>query len=118
MLENGSGLSRLERISAANLALVLDTAFRSPVMPELMASLPLVAYDGTMRRRLTTSAVAGQAHIKTGTLNDVRAIAGYMLDRLGRRQVVVFIINHPNAENGQGAQDALLRWVYAAAGAS
>jgi D-alanyl-D-alanine carboxypeptidase/D-alanyl-D-alanine-endopeptidase (penicillin-binding protein 4) len=114
VLENGSGLSRVERISAANLALVLETAYRSAVMPELMASLPLVAYDGTMKRRLTTSAVAGQAHIKTGTLNDVRAIAGYILDRKGARHVVVFIINHPNAGNGQSAQDALLRWVYAA----
>ena len=116
VLENGSGLSRIERISTANLALVLETAFRSAVMPELMASLPLVAYDGTMKRRLTASAVAGQAHIKTGTLNDVRAIAGYILDRNGTRHVVVFIINHPNAGNAQSAQDALLRWVYAADG--
>jgi len=114
VMENGSGLSRIERISTANLALMLDTAFRSAVMPELMASLPLVAYDGTMRRRLNASAVAGQAHIKTGTLNDVRAIAGYILDRNGARHVVVFIINHPNAGNAQSAQDALLRWVYAA----
>ena len=116
VLENGSGLSRIERISTASLGLVLDAAFRSAVMPELMASLPLVAYDGTMRRRLNTSAVAGQAHIKTGTLNDVRAIAGYVLDRTGQRHVVVCIINHANAENGQAAQDALLRWVYASGG--
>jgi D-alanyl-D-alanine carboxypeptidase/D-alanyl-D-alanine-endopeptidase (penicillin-binding protein 4) len=115
VMENGSGLSRIERISTANLALMLDSAFRSAVMPELMASLPLVAYDGTMRRRLNASAVAGQAHIKTGTLNDVRAIAGYILDRNGARHVVVFIINHPNAGNAQSAQDALLRWVHAQA---
>jgi D-alanyl-D-alanine carboxypeptidase/D-alanyl-D-alanine-endopeptidase (penicillin-binding protein 4) len=113
VLENGSGLSRTERISAASMAELLQAAFRSPVMPELMASLPLVAYDGTMKRRLNSSAVAGQAHIKTGTLSDVRAIAGYVLDRGGRRHVVVFMINHPNATAGQEAQDALLRWVYA-----
>ena len=113
VIENGSGLSRVERISAASLTLVLDAAFRSPVMPELMASLPLVAYDGTMKRRLNSSAVAGQAHIKTGSLSDVRAIAGYVLDRTGHRHVVVFFINHPNAQAGQGAQDAFLRWVYA-----
>ena len=112
VLENGSGLSRQERISAANLAHVLDAAFRSAVMPELMASLPLVAYDGTMKRRLKFDSVAGQAHIKTGSLSDVRSIAGYVLDRMGRRQVVVFFINHPNANAGQAAQDALLRWVY------
>ncbi len=112
VLENGSGLSRQERISADNLARVLDAAFRSSVMPELMASLPLVASDGTMRRRLRYDNVAGQAHIKTGSLSDARAIAGYVLDRLGRRQVIVFLINHPNAAAGQAAQDALLRRVY------
>ncbi|MBM3346407.1 MAG: D-alanyl-D-alanine carboxypeptidase/D-alanyl-D-alanine-endopeptidase [Betaproteobacteria bacterium] len=112
VLENGSGLSRLERMSAANLARVLDAAFQSSVMPELMASLPLVASDGTMRRRLRYDSVAGQAHIKTGSLFDTRTIAGYVLDRLGRRQIIVFLINHPNAAAGQPAQDALLRRVY------
>lgn len=116
VLENGSGLSRVERISAGSLGLVLDAAFRSAVMPELVASLPLVAYDGTMKRRLNGSAVAGQAHVKTGTLADVRAIAGYLLDHAGQRHVLVFIINHPNAASGQAAQDALLRWVYAGGG--
>jgi D-alanyl-D-alanine carboxypeptidase/D-alanyl-D-alanine-endopeptidase (penicillin-binding protein 4) len=98
------------------MAELLQLAFRSPVMPELMASLPLVAYDGTMKRRLNASAVAGQAHIKTGTRFDVRAIAGYMLDRSGRRHVVVFMVNHANAPAAQEAQDALLRWVYATGG--
>jgi len=112
VLENGSGLSREERISAASLGRMLVAAFRSPVMPELLASLPLVAYDGTMRRRLKFESVSGQAHIKTGSLNGVRSMAGYVLDRNGRRKVVVFFINHANAAAGQAAQDALLRWIY------
>ncbi len=111
-LENGSGLSREERISAAGLGRMLVAAFRSPVMPELLASLPLVAYDGTMRRRLKLESVAGQAHIKTGSLTGVRSIAGYVLARSGRRMIVVFFINHANAASGQAAQDALLRWAY------
>ena len=65
-----------------------------------------------MKRRLKQNGVAGQAHIKTGSLSDVRAIAGFVLDRLGRRQIVVFLINHPNAVAGQSAQDAMLRRVY------
>jgi D-alanyl-D-alanine carboxypeptidase/D-alanyl-D-alanine-endopeptidase (penicillin-binding protein 4) len=113
-IENGSGLSRVERISAANLAALLVAGFRSPVMPELLASLPLAAVDGTMRRRLRYEGVAGQAHIKTGTLADARAIAGYVLDRRGRRQAVVMFVNHPNAGAAQAAQDALLAWVYEA----
>jgi D-alanyl-D-alanine carboxypeptidase/D-alanyl-D-alanine-endopeptidase (penicillin-binding protein 4) len=113
-IDNGSGLSRIERLSARTMGELLLTAFRSPVMPELVASLPVVAADGTMRKRLSNAEVAGQAHIKTGTLSGVRAIAGYVLDARGRRAVVVFIVNHANAGGAQAAQDALLRWVYRA----
>jgi D-alanyl-D-alanine carboxypeptidase/D-alanyl-D-alanine-endopeptidase (penicillin-binding protein 4) len=112
IMENGSGLSRTERISATGMARLLDSAFQSAVMPEFIASFPLVAFDGTMRRRLKFESVAGRAHIKTGSLADVRSIAGYLLDQNGRRHVVVFFINHANAGQGQAAQDALLRWVY------
>jgi D-alanyl-D-alanine carboxypeptidase/D-alanyl-D-alanine-endopeptidase (penicillin-binding protein 4) len=112
VLENGSGLSRIERISAHTMARLLLDAYRSPVMPELMASLPLVAVDGTMRKRLGNADVAGRAHIKTGTLTGVRAIAGYVLDARNHRNVVVFFVNHPNASQAQAAQDVLLKWVY------
>jgi D-alanyl-D-alanine carboxypeptidase/D-alanyl-D-alanine-endopeptidase (penicillin-binding protein 4) len=110
VLDNGSGLSRIERISAASLARLLRHAFESPVMPELMASLPLVGVDGTMRKR---NGAAGSAHVKTGLLADVRAIAGYVHTASGRRYAVVAIVNHANAANGQAAHDALLQWVYA-----
>jgi len=112
VLENGSGLSRVERISARTMARLLLDAYRSPVMPELMASLPLVAVDGTMRKRLGSADVAGRAHIKTGSLTGVRAIAGYVLDASNNRNVVVFLVNHPNALAAQAAQDVLLKWVY------
>jgi D-alanyl-D-alanine carboxypeptidase/D-alanyl-D-alanine-endopeptidase (penicillin-binding protein 4) len=112
VMENGSGLSRIERVSASNLASLLQAAWRSPVMPEFIASLPVAAVDGTMRRRLKGEGVAGQAHIKTGLLNDARAMAGYVLDRSGRRHIVVMMVNHPTAHETQPAFDALLRWVY------
>ena len=112
VLENGSGLSRVERISAQHLGQLLLASFRSPVMPEFIASLPLAAMDGTMKKRLADADVAGQAHIKTGSLTGVRSIAGFMLDAQGRRWVVVSIVNHSNAANAQGAQDALLSWLY------
>jgi D-alanyl-D-alanine carboxypeptidase/D-alanyl-D-alanine-endopeptidase (penicillin-binding protein 4) len=112
VIENGSGLSRIERVSARDLGQMLLAAFRSPVMPEFMASMPLVGVDGTMMRRLKNSDVAGQAHIKTGLINDVRALAGYVLDARGRRVVTVLLINHPRAHNGNLVQDALLRWVH------
>lgn len=112
VLDNGAGLSREARISAEHMAQLLLAAWHSPVMPELMSSLPLVASDGTMRRRLRFEPIAGQAHIKTGSLDGVRALAGYVLDNRGHRRVVVLFINHPNAEASQPAQDALLDWVY------
>ena len=112
VLDNGSGLSRHDRISAGNLARLLAAAWKSPVMPELMASLPLAAVDGTMKKRLKSNGVAGQAHIKTGTLDGVKTIAGYVLDSEGRQQIVVFLVNHANAQAAQAAQDALLAWVY------
>ena len=111
-LENGSGLSRAERITARNLGQLLLTAFKSPVMPELIASLPVVAVDGTMKKRLWGAQVAGRAHIKTGSLSGVRAIAGYVLDAKGRRTAVVLFVNHANAGQAQGVQDAFLNWVY------
>lgn len=112
VIENGSGLSRNERISPLTMGRMLAAAFQSPLMPEFVSSMPLVGYDGTMRHRLTMQGVAGHAHIKTGSLKDVRALAGYVLAASGRCYVVVCFINHPNAAQGQKAQDALLQWIY------
>jgi D-alanyl-D-alanine carboxypeptidase/D-alanyl-D-alanine-endopeptidase (penicillin-binding protein 4) len=112
VLDNGAGLSRIGRVSAATLGQLLLSAFQSATMPELLSSMPLVGVDGTMRKRLKNRDVSGQAHIKTGSLNDVRAIAGYVLASSGKYYVVVFLINHPRAIYGQAAQDALLQWVY------
>jgi D-alanyl-D-alanine carboxypeptidase/D-alanyl-D-alanine-endopeptidase (penicillin-binding protein 4) len=65
-----------------------------------------------MRKRLVGAPVAGQAHMKTGLLSDVRAMAGYVLDRKGRRRIVVMLMNHPRAPEAEAAADALLNWVY------
>jgi D-alanyl-D-alanine carboxypeptidase/D-alanyl-D-alanine-endopeptidase (penicillin-binding protein 4) len=112
IVDNGSGLSRRERLSADSLARLLQSAWRSPLMPEFVASLPLAASDGTMKKRLNGNGAARRMHIKTGTLEGVKTMAGYVLDRHGRMQTVVFLINHANAQAGQAAQDALLQWVF------
>ena len=112
ILENGSGLSRDEKISAASLAQLLQVANSSPVAQVYIDSLPIAGVDGTMRRRLTNAAVGGNAHIKTGTLRDVRAIAGYVGAANGDGYVVVSLINDPRAEGAREAHDALLEWVY------
>ncbi|NWG30525.1 MAG: D-alanyl-D-alanine carboxypeptidase/D-alanyl-D-alanine-endopeptidase [Rhodocyclaceae bacterium] len=112
VLDNGAGLSREARISADSLAHLLAAVWKSPIMPELIASLPIVAVDGTTKKRYNGVAYAGQAHLKTGSLEGVRGIAGYLLDKSGRRWIVVFIVNHPNAGAAQPAFDALLDWVW------
>lgn len=111
VLENGAGLSRIERINAMHLGDLLDDAFHSAVMPELMASLPIYGLDGSLSRR-KESALFGRAHLKTGSLENVRAIAGYVIDAKGRYWSVVFMANGDKASETRKAQDALLTWVY------
>ena len=74
-------------------------AWKSQWMSELMASLPISGVDGTMQRATCRPAAA---HMKTGMLEDTRAVAGYVLAASGRRYVVVAIINHPNARSRTG----------------
>nr|WP_043201629.1 D-alanyl-D-alanine carboxypeptidase/D-alanyl-D-alanine-endopeptidase [Paraburkholderia acidipaludis] len=112
VLDNGCGLSREEHISALSLANLLQAANASPVAQPFIDSLPVPGVDGTMRNRLTHAAVEGNAHIKTGTLRDVRAIAGYVAAQTGETWIVVSIINDPHAEGAREAHDALLEWVY------
>ena len=113
VLDNGSGLSRKERISAEGLGQLLLAAWKSPAMPDLMASLPLAGVDGTLKKRFADGPVNGRAHLKTGYLENVRALAGYVLDQSGRRWVVVILINDANARQGRTAMDELLRWLAA-----
>jgi D-alanyl-D-alanine carboxypeptidase/D-alanyl-D-alanine-endopeptidase (penicillin-binding protein 4) len=109
VIDNGSGLSRDTRVSARLLARTLQSAWAGPVMPELLASLPVNGLDGTARRSRSPLV---RAHLKTGSLRDVRGIAGYVLGDSGRRYVVVAIVNHANAgaDAARAALDALLQW--------
>jgi serine-type D-Ala-D-Ala carboxypeptidase/endopeptidase (penicillin-binding protein 4) len=107
VIDNGSGLSRDSRVSAQLLTRLLLAAWASPVMPELMASLPVAGVDGTLKR---SRATLGRAHLKTGSLRDVAGIAGYVLANSGRRYVVVAIANHANANAARPAFDALVQW--------
>lgn len=111
VLENGAGLSRTERINAQHLAVILNRAALSPYSAELEASLPILGMDGTVKRRFKDNEIAGHAHLKTGSLEGVKSIAGYVHARSGKQWIMVFIINHPNAKYGQAAQDALIEWL-------
>ncbi|TFW11622.1 D-alanyl-D-alanine carboxypeptidase/D-alanyl-D-alanine-endopeptidase [Massilia arenosa] len=113
VLENGSGLSRIERVSPQQLAGVLQAALKSNWAPEFVTSLPIAAVDGTMRRRLKDSPAASHARVKTGTLRDTIANAGYVPDANGEVCIVAAILNDDHVGNGKGRAvlDALLDWV-------
>ncbi len=104
---HGSGLSRDTRLSAEALARLLQQAWNSALMPDLAASLPVSGLDGTLRRSKLES---GLAHLKTGSLRDVQALAGYVHGPDGRRRVLVAIINHGEARAAKPALEALVRW--------
>ena len=107
VVANGSGLSRDSRLSATLLGRLLQSAWSSAVMSELMSSLPVAGIDGTLKR---AKATPGRAHLKTGSLRDVVGVAGYVLADSGRRYIVVGIVNHPNANAARPALEALAEW--------
>ena len=117
VLDNGSGLSRRERISARSMARLLLAADASKVRSDYMSSLAVSATDGTVRKRFLDEEIADRAFLKTGTLEGVRAIAGYVLGPGGRRFVVVCFVNHVNAARAQPPLDLLVERVYALAAA-
>ncbi|NUT79669.1 MULTISPECIES: D-alanyl-D-alanine carboxypeptidase/D-alanyl-D-alanine endopeptidase [Pseudomonas] len=112
VMENGSGLSRAERVSAREMAAMLQAAWRSPYSAEFISSMPIAGTDGTMRKRLKTTAMAGEAHVKTGTLNTVRAIAGYSRDINGNTWAVVAILNDPKPWGASSVLDQVLLDLY------
>ncbi|KNE26401.1 MULTISPECIES: D-alanyl-D-alanine carboxypeptidase/D-alanyl-D-alanine endopeptidase [Achromobacter] len=111
IIDNGAGLSRDARVSADSLASMLTVAWNSPLMPEYISSFAIAGVDGTVRRRLKGDGTQGMAHLKTGSLRDVRAIAGYVLGASGKRYVVVSIVNHEQAGAVRAFDDALIAWL-------
>jgi serine-type D-Ala-D-Ala carboxypeptidase/endopeptidase (penicillin-binding protein 4) len=112
VIENGSGLSRTERISAQYLGQMLVSAYHGVSMPEFMASLPILAQDGTVKKRLNGTQVDSRAHLKTGSIDGVSAIAGYVLDGQNKRHVAVMFVNDKRAGLSKNAQDRLIEWIY------
>jgi D-alanyl-D-alanine carboxypeptidase len=111
VMDNGSGLSRSERIAPRSMARLIDAALDGPHAPELLMSLPQAGVDGTMRQRLKGTRAEGRARLKTGTLRNVVALAGTVRDTRGDDWVLVAFINHEQAHLGRPVLDALVEWV-------
>ena len=113
VLDNGSGLSRTEKISAAQLEAVVRAGMTGPWAPEFLTSLPVVGVDGLMRWRQADGAVPIQARLKPGGLRNVVSVAGTVNDAAGQPMIVVVILNHDNARAAVSRPiiDAVLQWV-------
>ena len=115
VLSNGSGLSREGRVTAQQMAEMLRFAYSRPYMPEFLSSMSLTGLDGTTSRRFDDSdQLTGRAHVKTGSLDHVSAIAGYLQARSGERYIIVTMQNFEDVHRGPGeeVQEALFRWVF------
>ncbi len=115
VMDNGAGLSRMERITPDALAELLRHAARHRQGAQFVQSLSIAGVSGTAARmaRSSDSAARGNAWLKTGTLRDVTGIAGYVNARNGARYVVIGFVNHPNAPAARAALDALVEWTAA-----
>ena len=111
VMDNGSGLSRSERIAPRSMARLIETALQGRYAPELLMSLPVAGVDGTMRKRLKGTRAEGWARLKTGSLRNVVALAGTVRDTRGDTWVVAAFINHDQADQGRPVLDALVEWV-------
>jgi len=114
ILDNGSGLSRTTRTTANFMNSLLRHAYRDPYMPEFIASMSINGIDGTVRRRFQAQPERGRMHLKTGRLDDVATIAGYVLARSGTTYSVVVLLNHDDVHKRPGleVQNAVLQWVH------
>jgi len=113
-LDNGAGLSRDTRVTTDLMTGLLQSAWASPYMPEFVASLPINGLDGTMRNRVRGTTMSGRMHVKTGSLDEVAAVAGFVYSQSNTIYTVVGIVNHELADRGPGAEllNELLTWVY------
>ena len=114
VINNGAGLSREARMSTSLMNNILQRGYHISLMPEFIASLPIGGVDGTMRDRLRNAGTRGNMHVKTGSLDEVAAVAGYVNARSGKIYAVSGILNHELADRGPGNElmDALLAWAY------
>ena len=110
-VENGSGLSHTERAKPRALVQLLRKAWRAAQAQAFFDSLPIAGVDGTMKGRLIGSRAAGQAYLETGTLNDTRALAGYVHGASGKMYAVALMVNSADPAAGRPALDAMVAWL-------
>lgn len=111
IIDNGSGLSRQTRVSAGDLATLLFKMYHSEYADTFISSLAVAGHSGTLKKRFRGEKLAGRIYGKTGTIDEVRSFAGYLLAENGNTYIVVIITNGKTAAAGRPFQDDVFRWV-------
>lgn len=110
-VDSGSGLSRGEQGKPRALVHLLRLAWRAPQRDAFVSSLPVAGVDGTLAHRMTRGAATGRAFLKTGTLLDTRALAGYVLGKSGTPYALTALVNHPDAQRAIPMLDGVVEWL-------
>ncbi len=110
-IENGSGLSRVAKVTAQSLANLLLDGYQN-YGHRWMQTLSIAGIDGTIHRRFKYSTVFGRAWMKTGTIRGVSNIAGYVEGASGELYVVVVLVNNKYSRRyGHKIADTIIEWV-------
>ncbi len=111
---DGSGLSRINGVSPENFVRLLEYMHRSPHAEAYRESLPVYGVDGTLRNRLRGTPVQGNGFAKTGSLNRVSSLSGYLRTQSGRYLAFSILMNAYNAaaSDARNLQDQLVRLLW------
>ncbi len=111
MIDNGSGLSRIAKITAKNLADMYDNAY-DRYGSRWMKTLSIAGIDGTIKRRFRHTVVKNRAWMKTGTVRRVKNIGGYVKNKAGKLYTVVILVNSPRSRfHGAKLQNEIMKWL-------
>lgn len=95
ILADGSGLSRMNFVSAEALVNILEHVYADPVQRQgFLQALPVGGEDGTLRNRLKAAWTAGHVHAKTGSITNARALSGFVTTRGGETLVFSIVANN------------------------
>lgn len=104
---DGSGLSYLDQVTPRGLLRLLDYAHRAPWASAFHASLPVAGESELLRNRMRLTPAHGNLHAKTGTTNEVVALAGYTTARNGEVLAFVFLYNGRDRSHARETIDAM-----------
>ena len=94
IIDNGSGLSRVTRIKAESVMSLIQEIDQGTKFSSVKSMLPISGVDGTLKNIYQSKLLRGQLRLKTGTLNGVRCLAGFITTKSGNEYRFVFMHNN------------------------